>query len=110
MKTPLFMRESAHLQRTVRYGSLIDWLTGWLANLVWPLGAALSLLALLATLQWLDERDTTRHAEASRQRAADLARAYQQGRDQGHAEMIATAEAGWAAARIEADRKGRGQR
>lgn len=95
-------RESAHLVRTVRLA--------WLRDLVWPVVAMLALLATLAMLQWLDERDTQAHAEASRRRAADLARAYQQGRDQGHAEMIATAEAGWQAARTEADRAARGAR
>lgn len=98
-------RESAHLVRTVRLG----WLRG-LVWLVWPACALLTLLALLYILQWLDDRDTSLHLQAARERAAELARVYQQGRAYGNAEMIATAEAGWAAARTEADRKCGGTR
>lgn len=88
MHKPVFLHESLHLVRTVRLG--------WLRELVWPVGALLSLLALLAGAQWLDDHEA--------QRATELKHAYEQGRARGHAEMISTAEAGWQAAHTEAQR------
>lgn len=65
---------------------------GLLREFAWPACGVAAVLALFVLTGWLDGRD------GRDKLAAEMQRMYELGRQQGHAEMVASAEAAWAAA------------
>ncbi len=76
---------------------------------VWPTLGCLFVVGVIALATWSDKQADQR--EAARLLALEAAeqRGFEAGRELGHAEMVASAEAAWQAAGTEAERCARGK-
>lgn len=96
MKTRLLFRQSGYVIPTRSLGAALwDW--------AWPVLAISSLLATLGLAGYWDTRAETERVAADLRRDVELQRAFNAGRQQGHDDMLATAQAGWDAAKAEAE-------
>lgn len=91
MQSKLFFRQAGVIPCRGRADRI------WAA--MWPLVAIASLLAVLLLAGYWDKRAEQVQEQAQAQRQRDLQAAYGRGLRQGQADMLATAEAGWGAAR-----------
>lgn len=99
MRSRLIFRQHAHIVPTNT-----PWLlrTEWL----WSVFALACLVVVFGLAGYWDQRAENEQAlQVARHRAA-LARAYEAGVEQGHAQMVATATAAWEAAQAEAETRG----
>ncbi|MDP2008209.1 MAG: hypothetical protein Q8K45_21265 [Rubrivivax sp.] len=69
------------------------WLLEWAQACAWPAGGLAAVMAFFMLAGYLDET-----ARLQQEAGADIRQAFELGRAKGHAEMVASAEAAWAAA------------